>query len=174
MESNLTDWCCSLLVSTPIAHAISGLFVFSAIIIACFQVGRHLKAYTKKPSFYFILFQVFQHLRYYTVPEQQLWIVRILFIIPVYGFCSWLGILFPKYSVYFDAIRSCYEGLFICFFKKLFDLFLQLLSFITSFVSVSRIWEESRPSWLLLAGLLYRMKGREGGRGLKVGGAREG
>ena len=61
--------------------------------------------------------------------------------------------------------------LFVVFFSKLFDLSLQLLSFITSFVSVSRIWEESRPSWLLLAGLLYRMKGREGI--LKVGGARE-
>ena len=54
--------------------------------------------------------QIFQHLRYYTVPEQQLWIVRILFIVPIYGFCSWLSILFPYYSVYFDSVRSCYEG----------------------------------------------------------------
>ena len=44
------------------------------------------------------------------MPEQQLWIVRILFIVPIYGFCSWLSILFPYYSVYFDSVRSCYEG----------------------------------------------------------------
>ena len=50
------------------------------------------------------------------MPEQQLWIVRILFIIPIYGFCSWLSILFPHYSVYFDSIRSCYEGeLTVCY-----------------------------------------------------------
>ena len=59
---------------------------------------------------YYILSQIFQHLRYYSVPEQQLWIVRILFIVPIYGFCSWLGLLLPFASVYFDAVRSCYEG----------------------------------------------------------------
>ena len=49
-------------------------------------------------------------MRYYSVPEQQLWIVRILFIVPIYGFCSWMGLLLPIASVYFDAVRSCYEG----------------------------------------------------------------
>lgn len=63
--------------------------------------------------------QIFQHLRYYSVPEQQLWIVRILFIVPIYGFCSWLGLLLPDYSVYFDAVRSCYEAFVIYNFLRL-------------------------------------------------------
>ncbi len=63
--------------------------------------------------------KIFQHLRYYSVPEQQLWIVRILFIIPIYGLCSWLGLIFFSYSVYFDAIRSCYEAFVIYNFLRL-------------------------------------------------------
>lgn len=81
------------------ARAITGIFTWAALFVTCHQI--------------------FQHLRYYTVPEQQLWIVRILFIIPIYGFCSWLSILFPYYSVYFDSIRSCYEAFVIYNFLRL-------------------------------------------------------
>ena len=63
--------------------------------------------------------QIFQHLRYYTVPDQQLWIVRILFIVPIYGLCSWIGLIWPQYSVYFDSIRSCYEAFVIYNFLRL-------------------------------------------------------
>ena len=34
--------------------------------------------------------QIYQHLRYYTNPNEQRWIVRILFIVPIYSFDSWL------------------------------------------------------------------------------------
>lgn len=63
--------------------------------------------------------QIFQHLRYYSVPEQQLWIIRILFIVPIYGFCSWIGLIWPDYSVYFDSVRSCYEAFVIYNFLRL-------------------------------------------------------
>ena len=39
--------------------------------------------------------------------------VRILFIVPIYAFESWLSLLFFKgnhYYVYFNAVRDCYEG----------------------------------------------------------------
>ena len=47
--------------------------------------------------------------RYYSNPAEQRWIVRILFIVPVYAFESWLSLLFfshDNYYVYFNAIRS--------------------------------------------------------------------
>ena len=68
---------------------------------------------------YMYFLQIFQHLRYYSVPEQQLWIVRILFIVPIYGFCSWLSLIWPDYSVYFDSVRSCYEAFVIYNFLRL-------------------------------------------------------
>jgi hypothetical protein len=59
------------------------------------------------------LFQIYQYLRYYTNPAEQRWIVRILFIVPIFAFESWLGLLFfndQHFYVYSNAVRDCYEG----------------------------------------------------------------
>ena len=65
-------------------------------------------------SFHQILFsQIYQYLRYYTNPAEQRWIVRILFIVPIYAFESWLSLLFfdnEHFYVYSNAVRDCYEG----------------------------------------------------------------
>lgn len=53
------------------------------------------------------------HLRFYSSPREQRHIVRILFIVPIYAFDSWLSLLFftnDQYYVYFDTVRDCYEG----------------------------------------------------------------
>ena len=53
------------------------------------------------------------HLRFYSSPKEQRHIVRILFIVPIYAFDSWLSLLFftnDQYYVYFDTVRDCYEG----------------------------------------------------------------
>lgn len=56
--------------------------------------------------------QIYQHLRFYSMPSEQKYIVRILFIVPIYAFDCWLSLLFFKdnYYVYFDSIRDWYEG----------------------------------------------------------------
>lgn len=61
----------------------------------------------------FFLFQIYMHLRFYSSPREQRHIVRILFIVPIYAFDSWLSLLFftnDQYYVYFDTVRDCYEG----------------------------------------------------------------
>ena len=66
--------------------------------------------------------QIYQYLRYYTNPAEQRWIVRILFIVPVYAFESWLSLLFfsyDNYYVYFNAVRDCYEAFVIYNFLSL-------------------------------------------------------
>lgn len=69
-------------------------------------------------NFSHLLFQIYTHLRSYTVPNEQRYIIRILFIVPVYAFDSWLSLLFisnDQYYVYFDSVRDCYEGK--CWYK---------------------------------------------------------
>ena len=59
------------------------------------------------------MFQIYLHLRYYSCPNEQRWIIRILFIVPIYSFTSFLSLLFfsnDNYYVYFDSVRDCYEG----------------------------------------------------------------
>ncbi|XP_023983080.1 transmembrane protein 184B isoform X2 [Physeter macrocephalus] len=78
---------------TAAAQAVSGFFVWTALLITCHQI--------------------YMHLRCYSCPNEQRYIVRILFIVPIYAFDSWLSLLFftnDQYYVYFGTVRDCYEG----------------------------------------------------------------
>uniref|UniRef100_A0A2R5L8T1 Putative seven transmembrane receptor n=2 Tax=Ornithodoros turicata TaxID=34597 RepID=A0A2R5L8T1_9ACAR len=88
-------------LQTTGAQAISGAFVWAALIITCHQI--------------------YQHLRYYTLPTEQRWIVRILFIVPIYAFDSWLSLLFfrENYYIYFNSVRDWYEAFVIYNFLSL-------------------------------------------------------
>ncbi|CAG4962560.1 unnamed protein product, partial [Colias eurytheme] len=82
----------AIFLQTTTAQAISGIFVWTALFITCQQI--------------------YQHLRWYTNPSEQRWIVRILFIVPIYGCYSWISLLFfmgDSYYVYFFTVRDCYE-----------------------------------------------------------------
>ena len=74
-------------------QGIAGVFAWAAILVTCHQI--------------------YQYLRYYTNPAEQRWIVRILFIVPVYAFESWLSLINfnnKHFDVYSNAVRDCYEG----------------------------------------------------------------
>ncbi|KAG8308215.1 hypothetical protein J6590_002301 [Homalodisca vitripennis] len=65
---------------------------------------------------------IYRHLRWYTNPSEQRWIIRILFIVPIYGLHSWVSLLFfnsENYYVYFFTIRDCYEAFVIYNFLSL-------------------------------------------------------
>ena len=92
----------STFVQTVAGEGIAGVCVWAAIIITCHQI--------------------YQYLRCYTNPAEQRWIVRILFIVPLYAFSSWLSLLFfsyDNYYVYFYAVRDCYEAFVIYNFLSL-------------------------------------------------------
>ncbi|XP_048351321.1 transmembrane protein 184A [Sphaerodactylus townsendi] len=91
-----------LFLTTSAAKAISGLFVWSALLIT--------------------FHQIFLHLKNYTIPNEQRYIIRILFIVPIYAFDSWLSLLLigsHQYYVYFDSVRDCYEAFVIYSFLSL-------------------------------------------------------
>ncbi|CAG04497.1 unnamed protein product, partial [Tetraodon nigroviridis] len=91
-----------IFLMTPAAQAVSGFFVWTALLLTCHQI--------------------YMHLRFYSSPREQRHIVRILFIVPVYAFDSWLSLLFftnDQYYVYFDTIRDCYEAFVIYSFLSL-------------------------------------------------------
>ncbi|XP_069823344.1 transmembrane protein 184B isoform X2 [Dendropsophus ebraccatus] len=91
-----------MFLMTTTAQAISGFFVWTALLITCHQI--------------------YMHLRSYSCPNEQRHIVRILFIVPIYAFDSWLSLLFftnDQYYVYFDTVRDCYEAFVIYNFLSL-------------------------------------------------------
>ncbi|KAK2876541.1 hypothetical protein QQF64_004658 [Cirrhinus molitorella] len=91
-----------IFLMTTTAQALSGIFVWTALLLTCHQI--------------------YMHLRYYSSPKEQRHIVRILFIVPIYAFDSWLSLLFftnDQYYVYFDTVRDCYEAFVIYNFLSL-------------------------------------------------------
>ncbi|CAI0448145.1 unnamed protein product [Linum tenue] len=56
------------------------------------------------------LLLIFQHLRSYTNPSEQKWIVAVLFMVPVYATESLLSLWNHKLSLACDILRNCYEA----------------------------------------------------------------
>ncbi|KAJ8364054.1 hypothetical protein SKAU_G00128850 [Synaphobranchus kaupii] len=101
-SGNVTITGDQIFLNTTTAQALSGIFVWSALLITCHQI--------------------YMHLRSYTMPNEQRYIIRILFIVPIFAFDSWLSLLFisnDQYYVYFDSVRDCYEAFVIYSFLSL-------------------------------------------------------
>eukprot|EP00051_Salpingoeca_urceolata_P035474 m.29816 g.29816 ORF g.29816 m.29816 type:complete len:386 (+) comp9280_c0_seq2:225-1382(+) len=81
------------------AWGVAGAFVWASLFLTCYQM--------------------YKHLHFYTNPRQQKWIVRILLMVPIYSFDSWLSLRFFHVSIYFDTIRNCYEAFVIYNFLSL-------------------------------------------------------
>ncbi|KAH7732057.1 Organic solute transporter Ost-alpha [Aphelenchoides avenae] len=86
---------------SALAQGVAGFFTWAALLIT----SHH----------------IYQHLRWYSCPSEQRWIVRILFIVPIYSFDSWLSLIFfnEEVYVYFNSIRDCYEAFVIYSFLSL-------------------------------------------------------
>ncbi|KAJ8973432.1 hypothetical protein NQ317_016715, partial [Molorchus minor] len=62
--------------------------------------------------------EIIQHVIHYTQPKLQKHIIRILWMVPIYAINAWLGLIYPKESVYVDSLRECYEAYVIYNFMK--------------------------------------------------------
>jgi len=65
------------------------------------------------------VFQICQHLRHYTEPSFQRYIIRIIFIVPCYGAASYLALSYRDWSMWFETPRDCYEAWVIYNFMSL-------------------------------------------------------
>ncbi len=61
----------------------------------------------------FSMYGIVQHALNYSKPHLQKYIIRILFMVPIYALNSWIVLKFPKTSIYLDTIRECYEAFVI-------------------------------------------------------------
>jgi Organic solute transporter Ostalpha len=50
------------------------------------------------------------HLANYNQPNVQMYIVRILWMVPIYSMESWLCLRFHRYAIYIEALRDVYES----------------------------------------------------------------
>ncbi|KDO27033.1 hypothetical protein SPRG_07745 [Saprolegnia parasitica CBS 223.65] len=64
-------------------------------------------------------FSMYQHLRAYTRPHLQRYILRILLIVPVYAVGSFLSFKFVHQAAYFNIVRDMYEAFVVYSFLNL-------------------------------------------------------
>lgn len=62
------------------------------------------------PTVAITAYLIYSHMSYYTVPQAQTYIVRIVMMAPIYSFTALLSVVFHEYSLYFDLVRDCYEA----------------------------------------------------------------
>lgn len=103
-----------IFLQTKTAQVLAGVCVWAALFITCQQVSSSaLELLAVIIINNLSPFQIYQHLRWYTNPQEQRWIVRILFIVPIYASYSWISLLFfnsDNVYIYFFTVRDCYEG----------------------------------------------------------------
>ncbi|XP_047389109.1 transmembrane protein 184A isoform X5 [Sciurus carolinensis] len=111
-----------LFLTTALARGVSGIFVWAALLLTCHQ-GAWVAGWQGQPTpDPAAPAQIYLHLRSYTVPQEQRYIIRLLLMVPIYAFDSWLSLLLlggHEYYVYFDSVRDCYEAFAIYSFLSL-------------------------------------------------------
>ncbi|UYV64424.1 TMEM184C [Cordylochernes scorpioides] len=58
----------------------------------------------------FSIWEIAQHMVHYTRPHLQKFIIRILWMVPIYSLNAWLALIFPETGIYLDTLRECYEA----------------------------------------------------------------
>jgi hypothetical protein len=86
---------------------------FSAFVFVCLAVPISI-------------WDIAQHLRYWHNPTLQRYIVRILWMVPIYAVDSFIALRYPGVGLYFRVVRECYEAYVIYnFFMYLFAFLMQ-------------------------------------------------
>lgn len=62
--------------------------------------------------------QITQHLIYFNKPYLQKYVVRILWMVPIYSMNAWIAMILPTLGVYLDVCRETYEAFVIYSFMK--------------------------------------------------------
>ncbi|XP_012280081.1 transmembrane protein 184C [Orussus abietinus] len=71
-------------------------------------------------------YEIIQHMIHYTQPGLQKYIIRILWMVPIYAVNAWLGLVYPAGSIYVDSLRECYEAYVI------YNFMMYLLAYLNS------------------------------------------
>lgn len=89
-------------------------FVFSLLFFWC-RTDPHLIAWFSAGAFVLVgfpisMYGIVMHLANYNEPKTQMYVVRILWMVPIYSIESWLCLRYKDYAIYIETLRDCYES----------------------------------------------------------------
>jgi len=90
-----------------------------------YSTDPHLIAWFSAGAFVLLgfpisMYGIVMHLSNYNQPHVQAYVVRILWMVPIYSMESWLCLRFHRYAIYIETLRDCYESYVLyCFLQFL-------------------------------------------------------
>ena len=123
-----TEYGRSILRSTlTVMHFLGRLLLWTSIIAMVVMIiyyshelkqngtDPHLIAWFSAGAFVLLgfpisIYGIFTHLSNYYQPHIQCYVVRILWMVPIYSIESWLCLRFHTYAIYIETLRDCYES----------------------------------------------------------------
>jgi len=97
------------------------LFLLALIPFYAFELykhgtDRHLIAIFSAGAFVIITIpismrEIFHHMAHYYMPDVQRYVIRILWMVPIYSVESWLSLRFQRETIYIQTLRECYEAM---------------------------------------------------------------
>ena len=77
-------------MTSSLAIAVAGCFTLPACLLTIWQIAMHLDNFTN--------------------PQQQLHVVRILLMVPIYALNAWIALVWFDSALYLDTLRKVYEA----------------------------------------------------------------
>lgn len=118
-------WRCWFKPLVGLVYLIILVLVMPLLVWKLYRTGasQHFKAWFVAGVFVLLTLPVFLyglvlHLLNYTQPHLQHYIIRIIFIVPIYSIDSFLGLLYPPSAIYWNIIRNCYESFVLYSFLR--------------------------------------------------------
>jgi hypothetical protein len=80
-----------------------------------YRTDPHLIAWFSAGAFVLLgfpisMYGIVMHLANYNQPNVQNYVVRILWMVPIYSIESWLCLRYKDYAIYIETLRDCYES----------------------------------------------------------------
>jgi len=107
--------------------ALAGAVIWYSRELAYYGTDPHLIAWFSAGAFVILgfpisIYGILMHLSNYYQPNVQCYVVRILWMVPIYSIESWLCLRFKEYAIYIETLRDVYESFVLyCFLQFLIE-----------------------------------------------------
>jgi hypothetical protein len=113
----ITTWMNFLAQIITILTIVLSVFAIIGYSYDLYRHGRqkHLIGWFSSGGFVLLTFPIsirliVKHLTHWNAPNIQKYVVRIIWMIPIYSIESWLALRFRAFALYIETLRECYEA----------------------------------------------------------------
>jgi hypothetical protein len=114
----LMKQCGYFLAILTFAFVILAIPILTVYAVQEHNVGTDIAAFVSSAAFVILtipisMYEIFNHLTHWYMPDCQKYVVRILWMVPLYSVQSWFSLRYHQFALYIDTLRDLYEAFVI-------------------------------------------------------------